>query len=83
MMLTEMVLTTMIHPLFQQRTAKAKIKAELQAANKIGAIDGDATVSDGADAGGKTTYTITKGYATVADTLVLQLTCWCRCRYDK
>ena len=32
-------------------TAKGKIKAELQAANKIGAIDGDATVSDGADAG--------------------------------
>ena len=54
-------------------TAKGKIKAELQAANKIGAIDGDATVSDGADAGGKTTYTITKGYATVADTLSFNL----------
>ena len=53
--------------------AKKKIKAELLAANKIGAIDGDATVSDGADAGGKTTYTITKGYATVADTLSFNL----------
>ena len=54
-------------------TAKDKIKAELQAANKIGAVDRDATVSDGADAGGKTTYTITKGYATVADTLSFNL----------
>ena len=53
--------------------AKKKIKAELLAANSIGTVNGDATVSDGADAGGKTTYTITKGYATVADTLSFNL----------
>jgi len=50
--------------------AKKKIKAELLAANSIGTVNGDATVSDGA---GKTTYTITKGYATVADTLSFNL----------
>ena len=49
--------------------AKKKIKAELLAANSIGTVNRDATVSDGADANGKTTYTISKGYATVADTL--------------
>ena len=48
--------------------AKKKIKAELLAANSIGTVNRDATVSDGADANGKTTYTISKGYATVADT---------------
>ena len=53
--------------------AKKKIKAELLAANSIGTVNGDATVSDGADAVGKTTYTITKGYATVADTLSFNL----------
>ena len=53
--------------------AKKKIKAELLAANSIGTVNGDATVSDGADAAGKTTYTITKGYATVADTLSFNL----------
>ena len=53
--------------------AKKKIKAELLAANSIGTVNGDATVSDGVDAAGKTTYTITKGYATVADTLSFNL----------
>ena len=53
--------------------AKKKIKAELLAANSIGTVNGNATVSDGADAAGKTTYTITKGYATVADTLSFNL----------
>ena len=53
--------------------AKKKIKAELLAANSIGTVDRDATVSDGADANGKTTYTISKGYATVADTLSFNL----------
>ena len=53
--------------------AKKKIKAELLAANSIGTVNGDATVSDGADAAGKTTYTITKGYATGADTLSFNL----------
>ena len=53
--------------------AKKKIKAELLAANSIGTVNGDATVSGGADAAGKTTYTITKGYATVADTLSFNL----------
>ena len=53
--------------------AKKKIKAELLAANSIGTVNGDATVSDRADAAGKTTYTITKGYATVADTLSFNL----------
>ena len=53
--------------------AKKKIKAELLAANSIGTVNGDATVSDGADAAGKTTYTITKGYATVADILSFNL----------
>ena len=53
--------------------AKKKIKAELLAANSIGTVNGDATVFDGADAAGKTTYTITKGYATVADTLSFNL----------
>ena len=46
--------------------AKKKIKAELLAANSIGTVNRDATVSDGADANGKTTYTISKGYATVS-----------------
>ena len=64
---------TMIHPLFQQRKLKKKIKAELLAANSIGTVNRDATVSDGADANGKTTYTISKGYATVADTLSFNL----------
>ena len=53
--------------------AKKKIKAELLAANSIGTVNRDATVSDGADANGKTTYTISKGYATVADTLSFNL----------
>ena len=53
--------------------AKKKIKAELLAANSIGTVNGDATVSNGVDAAGKTTYTITKGYATVADTLSFNL----------
>jgi len=53
--------------------AKKKIKAELLGANSIGTVNRDATVSDGADANGKTTYTISKGYATVADTLSFNL----------
>ena len=53
--------------------AKKKIKAELLAANSIGTVNRGATVSDGADANGKTTYTISKGYATVADTLSFNL----------
>ena len=53
--------------------AKKKNKAELLAANSIGTVNRDATVSDGADANGKTTYTISKGYATVADTLSFNL----------
>ena len=53
--------------------AKKKIKAELLAANSIGTVNRDATVSDGADANGKTSYTISKGYATVADTLSFNL----------
>ena len=53
--------------------AKKKIKAELLAANSIGTVNRDATVFDGADANGKTTYTISKGYATVADTLSFNL----------
>ena len=53
--------------------AKKKIKAELLAANSIGTVNRDATVSDGGDANGKTTYTISKGYATVADTLSFNL----------
>ena len=54
--------------------AKEKIKTELLAANKIGVTDGQVEVTDGADdAAGKTTYTITKGYATVADTLSFNL----------
>ena len=53
--------------------AKKKIKAELLAANSIGTVNRDATVSDRADANGKTTYTISKGYATVADTLSFNL----------
>ncbi len=49
--------------------AKEKIKTELLAANKNWRVtDGQVEVTDGADdAAGKTTYTITKGYATVAD----------------
>ncbi|MBD9193619.1 MAG: flagellar hook protein [Roseburia inulinivorans] len=56
------------------KKAKEKIKTELLAANKIGVTDGQVEVTDGADdAAGKTTYTITKGYATVADTLSFNL----------
>ena len=53
--------------------AKKLIKAELTAANNIGTVDGKATVEDGADANGKTTYVINKGYATVANTLSFNL----------
>ena len=52
--------------------AEAKITAELTAANNIGTVDSAATVAKTA-ANGKTTYTITKGYATVADTLSFNL----------
>ena len=52
--------------------AEKKITAELTAANNIGTVDHAATVAKTA-ANGKTTYTITKGYATVADTLSFNL----------
>ena len=52
--------------------AETKITAELTAANNIGTVDNAATVAKTA-ANGKTTYTITKGYATVADTLSFNL----------
>ena len=54
--------------------AKTKIQAELLAANNIGTTDQAATVAAGVDdAAGKTSYTITKGYATVANTLSFNL----------
>ena len=52
--------------------AEDKITAELTLANNIGTVDHAATVAKTA-ANGKTTYTITKGYATVADTLSFNL----------
>ena len=52
--------------------AEDKIAAELTSANNIGTVDHAATVAKTA-ANGKTTYTITKGYATVADTLSFNL----------
>ena len=52
--------------------AETKITAELTAANNIGTVDQAATVAKTA-ANGKTTYTITKGFATVADTLSFNL----------
>ena len=52
--------------------AETKITAELTAANNIGTVDHAATVAKTAG-NGKTTYTITKGYATVADTLSFNL----------
>lgn len=53
--------------------AKTLIQAELTAANNIGTVDSKATVANVVDANGKTTYTITKGYATVANTLTFGL----------
>ena len=52
--------------------AETKIQNELTAANNIGTVDHAATVAK-ATADGKTTYTISKGYATVADTLSFNL----------
>ena len=52
--------------------AETKITDELTAANNIGTVDQAATVAKTA-ANGKTTYTITKGFATVADTLSFNL----------
>ena len=52
--------------------AETKITDELTAANNIGTVGHPATVAKTA-ANGKTTYTITKGYATVADTLSFNL----------
>ncbi len=49
------------------------IKEELTAANNIGTTDKKATVAAGVTADGKTTYAITKGYATVANTLSFNL----------
>lgn len=51
--------------------AESKIKAELLTANNIGTVNQAATVEDANTANGKTSYTIHKGYATVADTLSL------------
>ena len=53
--------------------AEGKIKAELVSANNIGTVNSKATVEDAVTADGKTTYTIHKGYATVADTLSFNL----------
>ncbi len=49
------------------------IKGELTAANNIGTVNHKATVEDPGTANGKTTFTINKGYATVADTLSFNL----------
>ena len=49
------------------------IKGELTAANNIGTVDHEATVNAPDTANGKTTFTINKGYATVADTLSFNL----------
>ena len=55
--------------------AKELIQKELTEANNIGTVDFKATVDGGTDdaATGKTTFNITKGYATVADTLSFNL----------
>ena len=53
--------------------AESKIKAELLTANNIGTVNQAATVEDANTANGKTSYTINKGYATVADTLSFNL----------
>ena len=53
--------------------AETKIKAELLTANNIGTVDQAATVEDANTANGKISYTINKGYATVADTLSFNL----------
>ena len=55
--------------------AKELIQKELTSANNIGTVDGKATVDGGTDdaATGKTTFAITKGYATVANTLSFNL----------
>ena len=53
--------------------AESKIKAELLTANNIGTVNQAATVEDANTANGKTSYTIHKGYATVADTLSFNL----------
>ena len=56
-----------------KNVAETKIKAELLTANNIGTVDQAATVEDANTANGKTSYTINKGYATVADTLSFNL----------
>ena len=53
--------------------AESMIKTELGSANNIGTVDSKATVKDAVTADGKTTYTIHKGYATVANTLSFNL----------
>ncbi len=53
--------------------AETKIVNELTDANNVGAVDHAATVTNDGDANGKTTYTINKGYATVANTLSFNL----------
>ena len=53
--------------------AESMIKTELGSANNIGTVDSKATVEDAVTADGKTTYTIHKGYATVANTLSFNL----------
>ena len=58
----------------KQSDAITKITEELKQANSIGAVDGDAIVTAGtADANGKVTFEIEKGYATVKNTLSFNL----------
>ena len=58
----------------KQSDAITKITEELKQANSIGAADGDAIVTAGtADAKGKVTFEIEKGYATVKNTLSFNL----------
>ena len=53
--------------------AEGKIVSELTDANNVGTVESKATVTNDGDANGKTTYTINKGFATVADTLSFNL----------
>ena len=56
------------------KVATDKVKAELEAANDIGAVDGKSTVTAGkAAADGTVKFEIQKGHATVADTLSFNL----------
>ena len=59
--------------IISKTVAEQKIVAELTAANNVGTVEEKASVTNDGDANGKTTYTINKGYATVADTLSFNL----------